>query len=116
GSGVYRTVHGGTHWRPVLVGSRVQCLAATPDLAEDDIVLAGTETDGLLRSEDCGLSWSGASAGLLDLNVTAVSLSPAFARDRIAFAGTASGLYRSRNGGRAWRLVELGPEATAVQS
>lgn len=116
GSGVYRSVDGGSTWRPVLVGSRAQCLAATLGLAEDGVVLAGTETDGLLRSEDGGSSWSGANAGLLDLDVTAVALSPAFARDRTAFAGTASGLYRSRNGGRAWRLVELGPEAPTVQS
>ena len=117
GSGVHRSIDGGKTWRPVLVGSRVQCVAATPDFATGDgIVLVGTQADGLLRSEDGGRGWSGANAGLLDLDVTAVALSPAFARDRTAFAGTASGLYRSRNGGRAWRLVELSPEAPAVQA
>ena len=115
-SGTYRSEDGGRSWRPVLVGSRVQCVAATPDLASGGVVLAGTETDGILRSEDGGRNWSGANAGLLDLNVTALALSPAFARDRTAFAGTASGLYRSRNAGRAWRLVDLGHEAPAVQS
>jgi hypothetical protein len=79
-------------------------------------MLAGTESDGVFRSEDGGLDWIGASAGLLDLNVTALAISPAVARDRTAFAGTASGLYRSRNGGRAWRVVELGPEAPAIQA
>ena len=115
-SGVHRSTDGGRIWRAVLVGSRVQCLAATPDLADGETVLAGTDADGIVRSEDGGLSWSGVSAGLLDLNVTALALSPTIARDRTAFAGTTTGLYRSRNGGRAWRLVELGPEAPAIQS
>jgi hypothetical protein len=116
GSGLYRSTDGGKDWRHVLAGSRAQCIGATPDFADGGVVLAGTESDGLLRSEDGGLTWAGVSAGLLDLNVTAVALSPAMNRDRTAFAGTASGLYRSRNGGRAWRLVELGPEAPAIQA
>ena len=115
-SGAYRSTDGGKTWRHVLAGSRVQCLGATPDFLDGGIVLAGTESDGILRSEDGGLDWAGASAGLLDLNVTALAVSPAFGRDRTAFAGTISGLYRSRNGGRAWRVVELGPEAPAVQA
>lgn len=116
GVGLFRSRDGGTRWHPVVVGSRVQCMAATPDFTDAGIVLAGTESDGILRSENGGSEWGGASAGLLDLNVTALALSPDFAADRTALAGTASGLYRSRNGGRAWRLVELGPEAPAIQA
>lgn len=114
--GVHRSTDGGTSWRQVLAGSRTQCLSATPDFVDGGVVLAGTESDGILRSEDGGRDWSGANAGLLDLNVTALALSPRFERDRTAFAGTVSGLYRSRNGGRAWRLVELGPESATVQA
>jgi hypothetical protein len=114
--GLHRSTDGGGRWRHVLAGSRVQCLSATPDFLDGGVVLAGTASDGILRSEDGGLDWGGASAGLLDLNVTALAVSSAFGRDRTAFAGTASGLYRSRNGGRAWRLVDLGPEAPVVQA
>lgn len=115
-SGAYRSVDGGKTWRHVLAGSRVQCLSASPEFLDGGVLLAGTESDGILRSEDGGLDWTGASAGLLDLNVTALAVSPVLGRDRTAFAGTVSGLYRSRNGGRAWRMVELGPEAPAVQA
>jgi hypothetical protein len=116
GSGLYRSTNRGRGWRPVLVGSRVQCIAAASASSESPNMLAGTESDGVFRSEDGGLDWVGASAGLLDLNVTALAISPAVARDRTGFAGTASGLYRSRNGGRAWRIVELGPEAPVIQA
>jgi photosystem II stability/assembly factor-like uncharacterized protein len=113
--GLFRSTDGGRSWRPTLVGSRVQSIAVSPSVAEGGVVLAGTESDGIFRSDDGGSSWLSANAGLLDLNVTAVALSPTFGRDRTCFAATASGLYRSRTGGRAWRLVELGPEAPAVQ-
>ncbi|MGE3272534.1 MAG: WD40/YVTN/BNR-like repeat-containing protein, partial [Chloroflexota bacterium] len=115
-AGLHRSTDGGLTWRAVLADSRVQCIAATPDFADGGMVLVGTEADGVLRSEDGGLSWDGGSAGLLDLNVTALALSPTFGRDRTAFAGAASGLYRSRNGGRAWRLVEIGLEVAAIQA
>ncbi|MGE3912962.1 MAG: WD40/YVTN/BNR-like repeat-containing protein, partial [Chloroflexota bacterium] len=115
-AGLHRSTDGGLTWRAVLADSRVQCIAATPDFAEGGPVLVGTEADGVLRSEDGGLSWDGGSAGLLDLNVTALALSPTFGRDRTAFAGTTSGLYRSRNSGRAWRLVEIGLEVAAIQA
>ena len=62
---------------------------------------------------------STANSGLLDLTALSVAISPRFAEDRTAFVGTASGLYRSRNGGRSWREVVLGvvgeQEAMAVQ-
>jgi photosystem II stability/assembly factor-like uncharacterized protein len=79
------------------------------------VLLAGTEVDGILRSEDGGRTWAGANPGLLDLTVLALALSPEFARDRIGFAATATGLYRTRNGGKSWRTVELGIENAALQ-
>src|SRR5205823_303824 len=70
---------------------------------------------GVLRSEDDGRTWTGANAGLVDLTVIALALSPAFASDRIGFAGTASGLYRTRNGARSWREVDTTVDDPAVQ-
>ena len=100
--GMYRSTDGGDVWRQVLVGSRTLC-AASPcrDAYANMTVLAGTETDGVLRSEDGGHSWSGANAGLLDLMVLAVAVSPHFEQDQIAFCGTPSGLYRTRNSARS---------------
>ena len=104
--GLYRSSDGGERWYPVLVGSRVQCAATLAG----GLIIAGTETDGLLRSEDSGRSWTGANAGLLDLNITWL----AFGKG-VAFASTPSGLYRSRNAARSWRAVETGLRDPAVQ-
>src|SRR5260221_418096 len=114
--GVYRSSDAGESWAPVLVGSRMFSVAPAADSGGDGTtVLAGTDTDGVLRSEDSGRSWTGANAGLVDLTVIALALSPGFAADRTGFAGTASGLYRTRNGARSWREVDTGLDDPAVQ-
>ena len=70
-------------------------------------MFVGTQDDGILVSRNGGQSWNGSNAGLLDLCVEDIALSPAFSEDGIAFAATADGLYRTRNGGEAWRQVDV---------
>lgn len=102
--GLYRSSDAGGSWQRVLVGGQMFSVS----VARDGLtVLVATEDDGVLRSEDRGKSWTGANAGLLDLTVLSLALSPGFETDRTAFAGAASGLYRTRNGGRSWRAVDL---------
>lgn len=110
--GLYRSTDAGDSWHRVLVGGRMFNVTVAADGAT---VLVATEEDGVLRSEDAGSSWTGANAGLLDLTVLCLALSPGFEGDHTAFAGTASGLYRTRNGGRSWRSVETGLPDPAVQ-
>jgi photosystem II stability/assembly factor-like uncharacterized protein len=104
--GLYRSTDRGATWQRVLVGSRVTAVCARAG-----VVLAGTDTDGLLRSEDAGRTWSGANAGLLDLEVLALD----FESTGLGFVGTASGLFRTRNRGESWRIVDIGLEDVAVQ-
>jgi photosystem II stability/assembly factor-like uncharacterized protein len=113
--GLARSTDGGRTWSMVLTGDQVLAAAISPAFEQDQLVLVGTESDGILRSEDAGRNWSSGNPGLLDLTVLAIGLSPAFATDRIGFAGTASGLYRTRSGGKAWRVLDLPVEAPAVQ-
>jgi len=114
--GVYRSRDRGRTWARVLIGGPIFAVAISPTVADDGTLFVATAEDGVLRSDDGGTSWSGANAGLLDLTVLALALSPRFAEDRTAFAGTASGLYRSRNGGRSWREVETGLDGAGVQA
>jgi ligand-binding sensor domain-containing protein len=108
--GLYRSADHGEAWQRVLIGSRVTAVCARAG-----VVLAGTDTDGLLRSEDAGRTWSGANAGLLDLDVLAIALSPEFGSDGLGFVGTTSGLFRTRNRGQSWRIVDIGLVDAAVQ-
>jgi photosystem II stability/assembly factor-like uncharacterized protein len=101
-NGLYRSQDAGRTWRRMLVGDRVSSLALSREL-----LLVGTEQDGILRSEDGGATFVGANAGLLELSVLALALSPEFERDGVAFAATPSGVYRTRNRGRSWRSLDL---------
>jgi photosystem II stability/assembly factor-like uncharacterized protein len=70
------------------------------------MVLAGTLEDGLFRSEDRGGTWFPANFGLLDLHV--LSLAHVVDGERRVFlAGTETGVFRSTNGGRAWRETDF---------
>jgi photosystem II stability/assembly factor-like uncharacterized protein len=113
-TGVFRSTDRGQTWRQMLVGEALT-IAVSPAFADDQTVFVGTGQDGVLRSENAGLSWSGANSGLLDLAALAVAFSPRFAEDKTAFVGTASALYRTRNGGRSWREVPLGLDDPAIQ-
>src|SRR5438552_4014074 len=64
GDGLYRSSDAGESWAPVLVGSRMFSLATATIFdagRERVVVLAGTDTDGVLRSEDDGRTWTGAN-------------------------------------------------------
>ena len=105
-SGLARSSDGGQTWDLCWldeVEAPVLCLAASPDVDQDGVLLAGTEGGGVLRSEDWGRRWRRANVGLQDLAVTAVACAPQWDRREVAFAVTPSGLYRSSSGGRAWK-------------
>jgi hypothetical protein len=108
-SGLYRTRNSGRSWRAVDVGSddvAVQSLALSPRFAEDRVVLAGTEAEGVLRSDDGGDSWQLVEA-LAGQGVTALAFS---ARGAVA-AAIEAGVAVSHDLGAAWRFTggDLGP-------
>jgi photosystem II stability/assembly factor-like uncharacterized protein len=116
---VLRSRDGGGSWQIVPLPTPppvVSALVVSPAFDEDGTVLAGTVEDGVFRSADRGDSWTPWNFGLLDLGVLAMAISPRFAEDETLYAGTGSGLYRSTNGGRAWREVEPVAEFAPVLS
>jgi hypothetical protein len=76
-------------------------------------VLAATVEDGVFRSGDRGSRWESWNFGLLDLDVYCIAISPAFgdplgsSGDETLYVGTETGIFRSTNGGRAWREVDF---------
>jgi len=117
--GILRSSNGGADWFSAVLPPPpplISALAVSPAFAEDGVVVAGTAEDGVFVSTDRGIQWQPWNFGLLDLTVHAVALSPHFSADQTVLIGTESGIFRSRNGGRAWRGVSFPPEAAPVLS
>ncbi len=110
---------GGNSWQPGRLPAplpAISALAISPCFQEDGTALAGTSEDGVLVTSDRGMNWVSWNFGLLDLNILCLAVSPEFAADETIFAGSESGLFRSTNGGRAWKDVVLPVEFDAVLS
>jgi hypothetical protein len=92
---------GGWEVEEVLSGSDVRCLAADP--LERDAVYAGTQGDGVLRSDDSGRSWR--PSGLGGRIVKSLGVSPIV--PGLVYAGTKpAGVFRSADGGGTWHELE----------
>jgi len=62
------------------------------------------------RSTNRAGSWVASASGITHPNVQVIAVSPGFAVDRTAFAGTSDGgLFRSTNGGESWQRMDSYP-------
>ncbi|HLV37540.1 MAG TPA: hypothetical protein VKY59_20650, partial [Spirillospora sp.] len=112
GEGIARSADGGLTWQPGVihgVSASISAIAVSPDFDRDSSVLAATLAGGVLRSEDAGQSWTAANFGLSDTEITALL----WPQTDLVLAAAAHGIYRSPNGGRAWRQT-AGTEGQAV--
>lgn len=117
--GVLRSSDGGVTWFAASFGTPpplVTALAVSPNFEEDGVVLAATAEDGVYSSSDRGNLWTPWNFGLIDLNAFSLALSPDFAKDQTAYIGTETGIFRSTNGGRAWRALPFPIDAAPVLS
>jgi photosystem II stability/assembly factor-like uncharacterized protein len=117
--GLLRSVDDGHFWERAPLPSPAPIFTAlipSPDFARDGTLFAGTMGDGVLIYSNEGRDWAMWNFGLLDANVLCLAVSPAYAEDQTLFAGVSSGLFRSANGARSWREVELPVGYEAVLS
>lgn len=100
--GLARSTDRGQTWQLAALAENfatVTAFAVSPQFARDQTILAATVEHGILRSEDGGQKWLAAGFGLPTFEVNALL----WLTDEVVLAGTAEGLARSINGGRAWR-------------
>ncbi len=109
----------GDHWQWVALATpapQVTALVVSPVYADDGFIAAATAQDGVFISTDRGQHWAAWNFGLIDHAIYALAVSPHFAVDHTLFAGTESGLVRSKNGGRGWHDVLFPVDAAPVLS
>lgn len=102
--GVALSADGGQSWRSGTTPTGTATVAAIAVSAvhgEGGTILAGTIGSGILRSTDNGQSWESANFGLGSHEVPALT----WTTGEAFLAATAAGLFRSPNGGRAWRAI-----------
>jgi ligand-binding sensor domain-containing protein len=108
GEGVFRSTNGGRRWESIsegLANTNIQSLL----LARDGTLYAGTSAGVAIRSP--GGAWRTVDRGMLFPAVRAVAVNPL----RGLFAGTSgNGLYRSKDGGQAWGLLNEGLPSRAI--
>ena len=81
---------------------------ATPFYSSSRNVFFASDTSGVYRSIDGGDTFQERNAGLLDLRVTSLAVSPRFEFDLLVLASTPTGLYRSVDGAGSWTRVTAG--------
>ncbi|MBC7237848.1 MAG: hypothetical protein H5T69_18555, partial [Chloroflexi bacterium] len=86
--------------------------ALSPSAGQDGMIFLGTPQNGVLRSDDGGLSWSSWSTGLASLAVADLAVSPNFATDQTVLAATGRGLARTPSAGKRW--FSVGPAVSAL--
>ncbi|HVR99095.1 MAG TPA: hypothetical protein VMW27_20925, partial [Thermoanaerobaculia bacterium] len=67
---------------------------------------AGSNGQGVFRSDDGGGTWLWISSGLTNLNVQALAVDPT--DSRTVYAGTANGLFKTTDSGASWTLSDQG--------
>ena len=103
-----------------LPASPIQRIVVSPHYTRDQTLLALVENE-LYKSEDTGESWVLISGGLPpDQEVVSMAFSPHYADDQTLLVGLStwnigSGIYRSTDGGRSWRLASRGLSDLLVQ-
>ncbi len=119
-SGLYLSRSGGRGWEELALPSGVApvlSLAVSPEFATDRTVYAGTESGCLLRSNDCGDSWTEIGAGEFDGALNQVLVDRAGPGGRLLILHDA-GASISRDGGERWApcdwVLPAGVSATAV--
>ena len=109
-SALYRSRNGGLSWKEAgFWEDALQCAVFSPAFAEDRRAWAGTEKNGLMQSQDGGVTWQPVStfpkAAGEGAAVSINSLATLSLEKTWILAGTSAGLYASSDLGTTWKLA-----------
>ncbi|MGF1539082.1 MAG: YCF48-related protein [Pleurocapsa sp.] len=129
-AGIWQTVDGGVSFSPVNNGisdRSIMSLAISPNYETDLTILASTWHEGVFRSTDGGKSWNKQSRGLKkhaqadttlykSPHFSDLSISATYSQDKTVLLAGFDGVFKSTNGGRSWRDVNVGKGATSIRN
>ena len=108
---IFRTRDGGQRWekRPVefagegVFGGPARVLQIVVDPTDHQVVWAGVEADGVRLSLDGGDSWNDVSAGLTDVDIHGLALSPG--SPCMVFVSADLEVFTSLDHGQSWQTI-----------
>jgi len=114
GGQLFVMINPASGWLPSPTGDDRSCesvvaVTFSPAYKQDSLLFAATlRPPTILRSLDTGRSWTAADSVFPEgTHIIALLPSPGYASDQTIFALTTTGLlYRSRDGGRNWQLLD----------
>jgi len=105
--GLHRSTDGGATWTQTLT---VYVSNLTVDPSDASLIYAATQTGGVLRSRDGGLTFTATNSGLTSLRMSrgnGVVVDPR--SSNTLYVGTeGAGVFKSTDGGGSWRAVSQG--------
>ncbi len=118
GGNVFKSENSGMTWfDPVMTGfpseSRMTGLAVSPNYYRDRTVFVTMWGDGVVKSEDGGVTWQ---CKYPFLCATSAAFSPNFKKDDTLFVTTRDEVLRSTDGGDNWSVVIQGLDTFAIQT
>ncbi len=108
--GVFRSQNSGQTWTQANEGLVDTIISTITYNADNDLLFAGSGSQGIFRSSDNGDNWQG--AGLDGRSIIDLTASPA----GVIFAGTAAGVFRSKDEGNSWKLLDSGIPNAGIYS
>jgi photosystem II stability/assembly factor-like uncharacterized protein len=103
--GIFLRAAGDARWRPTAMTRDTRTIVQ--HTSEPRVFFAGTEEDGVWRSDDGGRTWKAHNDGLAHKTVYALATAPG-ASGAVYAATFGGGIYRSDDGGNSWQQKAQG--------